>query len=128
MFLLTVIPAREAKWKPSSLKAVSYTHLDVYKRQVDDLLDETTVELGVVAAHEFGLALRHVEGCAVGLGEGAHEEDQESKRLLDHAPTVGDLKVTMKLDGAQVWASIEATTESARQLLEGCLLYTSRCV
>lgn len=33
--------------------------------------------------------------------------------------TLGDLKVTMKLDGAQVWASIEATTESARQLLEG---------
>lgn len=33
--------------------------------------------------------------------------------------TLGDLKVTMKLDGAQVWASIEATTDSARQLLEG---------
>jgi flagellar hook-length control protein FliK len=32
--------------------------------------------------------------------------------------SLGDLRISMKLDGAQVWASIEATNEPARQLLE----------
>lgn len=31
--------------------------------------------------------------------------------------SLGDLKISMKLDGPQVWASIQATNESARQLL-----------
>jgi flagellar hook-length control protein FliK len=33
--------------------------------------------------------------------------------------SLGDLKVSMRLDGVQVWANIEATSESARELLEG---------
>lgn len=32
--------------------------------------------------------------------------------------SLGDLKIAMKLDGTSVWASIEATTETARQLLD----------
>lgn len=92
---------------------------------------------GVVASRGVTFS---VEARATGLKAKAAEMDAQGKPVeaqavrglaavlrqkggnvtLRLAPeTLGDLKVTMKLDGAQVWASIEATTESARKLLEG---------
>ena len=108
----------------SGIIAVSYTHLDVYKRQVGgDLIGFSVVMTVIDEAHllNIGVCQRYQ-----GQGYGA--------RLLRHAMENARLNHASKLF-LEVRPSNERAVELYRHfgfrqigLRKGCLLYTSRCV
>ena len=89
--------------------AVSYTHLDVYKRQRG-----TTVTITVKPDEGYELDKLTVTG-----------KDGESIKLTDK----GDGKYTFKMPASKVEVEAVFTAiETEPEQPESCLLYTSRCV
>ena len=109
-----------------TVESVSYTHLDVYKRQVDGQEQQ-------IGAGGLGTSQLDVEVGLAGLGEGA---------LIDDVHTAGIglcLEVVPDTDGVLVIVFVDdgdlRTVEVLIDVLGGtgalvgvCLLYTSRCV
>ncbi len=94
--------------------AVSYTHLDVYKRQVDELAEKARAHAG---------RLKVADHAAIRGGAGAHIFE-DLLHLDDVALEPGDLGDA---------GDLALAVRHARKLDDDadrrrCLLYTSRCV
>ena len=105
---------------------VSYTHLDVYKRQVAQGVQQDVVALVAAVgfvAEEHGRPLHIGHGRRAGIGEHVHRQ---------HACGEGKFIVVRGLEGAFALRGGDAG-DVPRDISKGargsnCLLYTSRCV
>ena len=98
--------------------AVSYTHLDVYKRQVSALIGEggeELVEQVAVGGVDFDEVEAGFEGAVRGLAKGF--DDGVDAGLIESR---GDGVGGGKCEGAG--------RDGLPAAFRGCLLYTSRCV
>ena len=87
--------------------AVSYTHLDVYKRQVENLLSVTRIENGSMNIHETPELLEEVV--------------QEALRHINRKKA--EHRITFEQEDDLLMARMDS-----RLVIQVCLLYTSRCV
>ena len=113
-FMLKVDSKRAGYHVPSSI-AVSYTHLDVYKRQEDNT---------PIAGAVFGLYadedIKNVDGRVIiekGTLLDVYKRQTVSVAPVSSAPLVISVFVNSKVVGVFIYS-----------LLYTCLLYTSRCV
>ena len=122
----------ERPWIAGNRNPVSYTHLDVYKRQQLDLESQNissevyqSVSQAELAAFEVQMAERELAKGQQEYLEAREEHDAELARLKEDY----DKKSMMTQD--ELWEQQNQQYESARRALaqsRRCLLYTSRCV
>ena len=113
--------------------SVSYTHLDVYKRQLDHLahgdIDVAYLGPGVEAQPEL---VKRRRGALIELAP-VHEAQQPDGGFATHENVLSDAHVgrqgeLLVNDRDACRRSVPRVTELDRAALKGCLLYTSRCV
>ena len=111
----TTVPAQPASTDP---EPVSYTHLDVYKRQVLPIAQALVVEMGAepVVVAEADRPLYHAAL--------AHGSNHVMTVLGESMQLLGEIGV--EHPDRVLGPLVRATVDNA--LASGCLLYTSRCV
>ena len=113
-------------------ESVSYTHLDVYKRQASHYLE---VELQPGESRDFIFLLGYVEN----KQEAKFEEREESlheafKQSVPSSPIINKVKAKAMISAFDTTAKVDAAFAELKaywdRLLDiyVCLLYTSRCV
>ena len=108
-------------------RPVSYTHLDVYKRQALEQFRADQAGAGLVIDALFGIGLdRPVEGLPAGVIEAINSSDVPVLAVDLPSGVQADSGEVM---GAAVQARWTVTFAFPKPgLLQHCLLYTSRCV
>ena len=95
------------------LKSVSYTHLDVYKRQLQD-------------REQWDLSGDIIDCFRRYSSELSPEEQEEIIKGIEEGMTDQDVKRYFTLVGAEKMRQYRRVLMVAK--IRGCLLYTSRCV
>ena len=139
----------------SSAKAVSYTHLDVYKRQIFTRLIDRNTTIPTSKSQVFSTAADGQTTVEINVLQGERQMAYDNKSLgrfqltgIAPAPRgVPQIEVTFSIDAngivnvsakdkatgneqkITITASSNLTEEEINQRVkEACLLYTSRCV
>ena len=96
-----------AESAPKMSKSVSYTHLDVYKRQVYHKAGD---KVATIVTNDKGIA--RIDDLPLG------------KYYLVETKTIDGFV----LDDTQIEADLSYIDQNKKFVFAGCLLYTSRCV
>ena len=131
IYLVAVIDWYSRKvlsWRISNTP-VSYTHLDVYKRQVNTLLE--TVQTGLLETCDVlaELSAGHLSARGEGMYQGACAELKDGTNMLadEFESTLARLAETVSAVRSATSEILDGVTDLAERTSD-CLLYTSRCV
>ena len=104
--------------------AVSYTHLDVYKRQGNTLLPRNTLVTGTgrIRGDRLGIGIVSLEygGLIIPVELTLYDSDGQEGIYIPNSAEVSAAKEVAANLGQNLGTSISITNQSA-----GCLLYTS---
>ena len=108
-------------WPPPNVVPVSYTHLDVYKRQLQSIANSQDSTGDYVFAGYRSNTQPFVGSMAGGI---TYQGDQGARTLQ----TSSSRNLPITSSGEEIFNRIRAPIGSGFALSAACLLYTSRCV
>ena len=117
----------------AEIKPVSYTHLDVYKRQIwarakKDITQEQYNEFYKQISHDFEAPLAHTHNRVEGSTEYTQLLYIPGKAPMDLYNREKSAGVKLYVKRVFIMDDAEALLPTYLRFVKGCLLYTSRCV